>query len=340
MTAPATGLGAGTGVLSAIGSTPLVELTRIFPDSAFRTFAKLESHNPGGSVKDRSALGMLLERIQCGELIPGKSVVVESSSGNLGIGLAQVCRYFDLRFICVVDPRTNQQNIAVMRALGAEVDLVTETDPVTGEYLPVRIRRVRELVARTPMAYCPDQYGNPLNARAHRQTMREIVEQLEGRLDYLLCATSSCGTLRGCSEYARELGLPVRIIAVDAIGSAIFDGPPGPRLIPGHGASVRPALFAPDLADEVIHVGDLDCLIGCRLLARREAILAGGSSGAVLSALDSIRRRVPAGSVCAVILPDRGERYLDTIYSDSWAAEHFGEVGRLWEEPTVEASPC
>jgi cysteine synthase A len=272
--------------------------------------------------------------------VPGKSVVVESSSGNLGIGIAQVCRYFGIRFVCVVDPRTNRQNIAVMRALGAEVEVITETDPATGEYLPVRIRRVRELVAADPWAYCPDQYANPLNARAHRQTMREIVEQLDGRLDYLVCATSSCGTLRGCAEYVREAGLGVRIVAVDALGSAIFGRPAGPRLIPGHGASVRPKLFGADLADEVVHVSDLDCVVGCRRLARTEAILAGGSSGAVISALEALRPRIPDGSVCAVIVADRGERYLDTIYDDDWAAAHFGAVSHLWKEPAVEVAPC
>ncbi|MFF4378281.1 2,3-diaminopropionate biosynthesis protein SbnA [Kitasatospora sp. NPDC001547] len=327
-------------MLSTVGATPLVELTRIFPDSGFRTYAKLESHNPGGSIKDRAALNMLVDRVRSGALTAGKSVVVESSSGNLGIGLAQVCRYFGLRFVCVVDGRTNQQNIAVMRALGAEVEVVTECDQDTGEYLPVRLRRVRELVAGIPHAYCPDQYANPLNAGAHRQTMREIVDELDGRVDYLVCATSSCGTLRGCAEYVRERGLSTRIVAVDAVGSVIFGGTAGPRLIPGHGASVRPALFDADLADEVVHVDDLDCLVGCRALARREAILAGGSSGAVLSALDRIRPRVPAGSVCAVVLPDRGERYLDTIYNDDWAAEHFGDAADLWKDPSVEVAAC
>lgn len=134
------------GVLGTIGATPLVELTRLDPSSPFRSYAKLEAHNPGGSIKDRSALQMLRERIRDGRLVPGRSVVVESSSGNLGIGLAQVCGYFGIRFICVADPRTNRQNLAIMRALGAEVQVVEETDPATGEYLPVRIRRVHELL--------------------------------------------------------------------------------------------------------------------------------------------------------------------------------------------------
>jgi 2,3-diaminopropionate biosynthesis protein SbnA len=332
--------GPNTGVLSTIGATPLVELTRLFAGSPFRAYAKLESANPGGSIKDRSAYVMLAEAINAGVVVPGRTVVVESSSGNLGIGLAQVCRYFDLRFICVVDPRTNAQNIAIMRGYGAEVETVTELDPATGEYLPVRIRRVRELVATLPDAYCPNQYANVRNALSHRTTMREIVEALDGRLDYLFCATSSCGTLRGCAEYAREQGIPVTIVAVDATGSAIFRPAVGRRLIPGHGAAMPPALFYPGLADDVVHVTDLDCLVGCRRLVTREAILAGGSSGAVVAALDSMRDRIRPGANCALILPDRGERYLDTIYNDAWVATHFGDVTEMWQNDLLETTPC
>ncbi|HEU5331178.1 MAG TPA: 2,3-diaminopropionate biosynthesis protein SbnA [Actinocrinis sp.] len=328
------------GVLATIGATPLVALNRLLPGSPFRVFAKLEAANPGGSIKDRSAFVMLRAAVDAGLVVPGRSVVVESSSGNLGIGLAQACRYFDVRFVCVVDPRTNAQNIAIMRAYGAQVQTVTDRDPATGEYLPVRIRRVRELVATLPGAYCPDQYSNPYNAWAHRTTMREIVEELDGRLDYLLCAMSSCGTLRGCAEYAREQGLPVRIVAVDAEGSAITRPGNGRRLIPGHGAAIAPALYRQGLADEVVHVSDLDCLVGCRRLVGREALLAGGSSGAVVSALRRLQDRIPVGATCVLILPDSGERYLDTIYDDAWAAAHFGDVAELWTDEAVEATPC
>lgn len=328
------------GILGAIGATPLVELTRLEPASPFRTFAKLEALNPGGSIKDRSALEMLRESIRSGRVVPGRTVVVESSSGNLGIGLAQVCGYYGIRFRCVVDPKTNQQNIAIMRAFGAEVEVVTETDPVTGEYLPVRIRRVRELLTGTEHAYWPNQYANPLNPRAHHTTMREIVEALAGRLDFLFCSTSSCGTLRGCAEYVRAQGLPTKIVAVDAVGSAIFGLPAGPRLIPGHGAAVRPALYQDGLADAVVHVDDLDCVLACRRLATREAILAGGSSGAVVAALDRMRDQIPPGTTCALVFPDRGERYLDTIYNDDWVAGHFGDVAHLWKEPAMEVAPC
>ncbi|SOD64135.1 cysteine synthase A [Streptomyces zhaozhouensis] len=332
--------GYASGVLSTVGGTPLVELTKLLPGSGFRTFAKLEAANPGGSIKDRSAGAMVAEAVRTGAVVPGRTVVVESSSGNLGIGLAQACRYLGLRFVCVVDPRTNPQNVAIMRALGAEVRTVESVDPATGEYLPARKRYVRDLVDSLPDAYCPDQYANPRNAWAHRTTMREIVEALEGRLDYLLVTVSSAGTLRGCAEYAREAGLPVRIVAVDAEASAIFRPPVGRRLIPGHGAAEAPRLYRPGLADEVVHVSDLDCLVGCRRLVGREAILAGGSSGAVVSALTRLSARIPEGARCALVFPDSGERYLDTIYDDAWVTAHFGDVGQLWKEDTVEVASC
>ncbi|MBO4205373.1 2,3-diaminopropionate biosynthesis protein SbnA [Micromonospora echinofusca] len=319
------------GILSAVGNTPLVRLSRLFPGSPSRVYAKLEQFNPGGSIKDRAALNMLRGRIESGELVPGRSVVVESSSGNLAIGLAQVCAYYGIRFICVVDPKTTRQNLAVLAAYRAEIEMIEHPDPETGEYLPVRRRRVRELVETVPGAYRPDQYTNPLNARAQRQTMAEIVAALDGRVDYLFCATGTCGTLVGCADYLREHGHRTRIVAVDAVGSAIFGQPPTPRLIPGHGASVVPPLAERAAPDEVLHVSDLDCVVGCRLLADREAILAGGSSGATVAAL---RRRIadlPAGSTSVLIFPDNGDRYLDTIYSDQWVTGQFGEVTHLWK---------
>jgi len=325
------------GVLQAIGGTPLVELERIAAASPIRVFAKLESLNPGGSIKDRPALNMLLGKIERGDLEPGRSVVVESSSGNLGIGLAQVCRYLGLRFVCVVDPKTTEQNVALMRAYGAEIEVVEERDPETDEYLPTRIRRVRELSETLPDAYWPNQYANLLNAGAHVTTMREIVEALS-YVDYLFCATSSCGTLRGCSRYVRRHGLETTVVAVDAVGSAIFGQAPARRMIPGHGAAARPALYRDDLADQVVHVTDLECVVGCRRLALREAVLAGGSSGAVVSAVERLRDEIPEEAICALILPDRGERYLDTIYSDAWVEEHFGDVFHLWEEE--DWAPC
>ena len=312
-------------VLSAIGNTPLVRLNRFFRDAPFRLYAKLESLNPGGSTKDRPALSIIRQAMLSGKIGPD-TVVVESSSGNMGIGLAQVCSYLGLRFICVVDPKATAQNVRLLKAYGAEIEVVSEPDPVTGEYLKARIDRVQMLLDTLENSFWPNQYGNPHNAAAHHQTMREIVLALDGRVDYLFCATSTCGTLRGCAEYLRDNDLPTKIYAVDAVGSVIFGGANKKRLIPGHGAAVRPDLFQEGLVDDCIHVTDLDCVIGCRRLSHEEAILAGGSSGAVLMAVEKVMDRIPPGSTCVAILPDRGERYLDTIYSDAWVRSHFGEA--------------
>lgn len=316
------------GILSTIGNTPLIELTKVFSPSHFRLMAKLEFFNPGGSMKDRPALTILREGMEAGEIQPS-TVIVESSSGNMGVGLAQACAYYGLRFICVVDPKTTTQNIRLMEAYGAQIDRVEEPDPVTGEFLQARLNRVAEIVAKMQDAFWPNQYTNLYNPRAHRQTMREVIKAIDDRVDFLFCATSTCGTLRGCAEYVREHNLQTKIIAVDAVGSVIFGGPSLKRLVPGHGAAVRPALFQENLAYDCVHVTDIESITGCRRLARAEAILAGGSSGAIITAIDQYRHKIPRGSICAAILPDRGERYLDTIYSETWVQEHFGTIPHL-----------
>jgi 2,3-diaminopropionate biosynthesis protein SbnA len=318
------------GILSLIGDTPLVRLSRILEDLPFNLYGKLEAFNPGGSIKDRAAYSILKNAMDEGEIKPG-AVVIESSSGNMGIGLAQACAYLGFHFICVVDPKTTQQNIQLLEAYGAEVEMVRDPDPVTKEYLHARIERVKSLMRSFPGAYWPNQYANIFNAAAHRHTMHEIVTALDGKVDYLFCAASTCGTLRGCAEYVAAKGLSTKVIAVDAVGSVIFGGPPIKRLIPGHGAARRPELYQPNLAHRSIHVTDLDCVVGCRRLLHKEAIMAGGSSGAVVMALALIQDEIPTGATCVAIFPDRGERYLDTIYSNAWVEEHFGDVSHLWE---------
>ncbi|HKQ74907.1 MAG TPA: 2,3-diaminopropionate biosynthesis protein SbnA [Blastocatellia bacterium] len=321
------------GILSAIGHTPLVRLTRVIEEIRFHLYAKLEAFNPAGSIKDRTAFSIISNAIETGEVRSG-TTVIESSSGNMAIGLAQACAYFGLRFICVVDAKTTKQNIQILKAYGAEVDVITEPDAVTGEFLTARIQRVRTLLRSTPNSYWPDQYSNIYNARAHYQTMDEVVTALGGRVDYLFCSTSTCGTLRGCAEYLRANKLDTKIFAVDAEGSVIFGGLPNKRLLPGHGAARRPGLYQDGLAERCIHVSDLDCVIGCHRLLRREAIMAGASSGGVLMAVESIKDEIPPGANCVVLLPDRGERYLDTVYSDEWVREHFGDVSRFWQYST------
>jgi 2,3-diaminopropionate biosynthesis protein SbnA len=314
------------GVLAAIGNTPLVELERFLDAAGFRLFAKLEALNPGGSSKDRPALAVVEDGLRSG-VISRNTVVVESSSGNMGIGLAQICLHYGLRFICVVDPKTSAFNLKILQAYGADVDMVTQPDPASGEFLQARIGRVRVLQREIPNSFWPNQYANLENAGAHyRTTMPEIAAALDGEVDFLFVATSTCGTLRGCAEYVRDHRLGTRIVAVDAVGSLIFGNRPAPRLVPGLGAAIRPQLCAPELVNRVVHVTALDCIRGCRRLLRKEALLAGGSSGGVLMAVDELRGEIPPGATCVAILPDRGERYLDTIYDDRWVREHFGDL--------------
>jgi 2,3-diaminopropionate biosynthesis protein SbnA len=323
------------GVLSAVGKTPLVRLRRIYPDIDFQLYAKLEALNPGGSIKDRPAREILLEAMRSGAVNRG-TVIVESSSGNMGIGLAQACAYFGLRFICVVDAKASKQNIRILQVYGAEIDYVPEPDPETGEFLPARLKRVQQLLEQLDNGFWPNQYANEHNSGSHyRTTMQEVVTELGdqgNQVDFVFCATSTCGTVRGCGELVRERGLPTRVVAVDALGSLIFSNQKGPRYLPGMGAGLRPPLCDLRFIDETLLISDLECVSACRLLIRREGIFAGASSGGLIAAVGKIRDKIPAGATCVVILPDRGERYLDTVYSDEWVREHFGEGSDLWPE--------
>jgi cysteine synthase A len=313
-------------VLETIGNTPLVRLARLFADSGIEVYAKLEALNPGGSVKDRPAYNMIMKGMEAG-LVGKETTIVESSSGNFAIGLAQVCAYLGLRLICVVDIKTTVQNVKILEAYGARVDIITEPDPVTGEYLQARLNRIRHIVESIPNTFWPNQYANPNNAGAHYgRTMPEIVEVLGPDIDYVFLATSTCGTLRGCADLIHDRRMATKIVAVDAVGSVIFGHPPGKRLLPGHGAGVIPKLFKPDLADQHVLVSDLDCVIGCRRLVQHEAILAGASSGAIVSAIERLlgEGQIARDARCVAILADRGERYLDTVYSDAWVQEHLG----------------
>ncbi|MDF2935391.1 MAG: hypothetical protein K0Q90_764 [Paenibacillaceae bacterium] len=313
------------GFLSTIGNTPLIKLSRLFRESRLTVYGKLELLNPGGSAKDRPALRMLHEAWREGRIGRG-SVIIESSSGNMAISLAMICRCLDMRFISVIDPRTTNTNIQIMKALGAEICYVSEPDPATGEFLPARLKRVEHLLGTIRGSYWPNQYANINNYLAHyHTTMKEIADQLD-KVDYLFCSVSTCGTIRGLAEYVRDHKLATRIVAVDAEGSAIFGGNQEKRRFPGLGAGIVPPFCRTDLVDHIVHVSDWDMVESCRDLAQKEAILAGPSSGAGIAAVRKLEPQLPPGSVCAVIIHDKGERYLDTVYSDSWVENQFGKL--------------
>ena len=315
------------GVTDLVGRTPLIELDRLFSGGP-RVFAKLECRNPAGSAKDRPAAAVLKDALATGAIRPGDTVV-ESSSGNFGVALAQQARWHGLRFVCVVDPRTNDATRRLIEAYGGEVHTVTRPDPDTGDWLVARILAVQQLVESNPRAWWPNQYANTLNAAAHRDgTMAEILDDLGHAPTALYVATSSTGTLVGCTEGLRRHGHDTRVVAVDAWGSVLFAGARGDRKLPGFGAGTVPALAALARPDALTRVSDLDCVVGCRRLVAREALLMGASAGGVVSALalDLAEHRADyrAEDEVVLIFHDGGERYLDTVYDDDWVASELG----------------
>lgn len=308
-------------VLGAIGNTPLVQLNRFLHRSDVELLVKLEACNPGGSAKDRPARQMIDQAFQSGEIQEG-TTIIESSSGNMGIGLAQVCRYYGLPFICVVDPRAQKENLAIIRALGGQIEMVQQ--PLGGDYLAARISRVCELLESIPGSFWPNQYANQQNPRSHYEgTIREIDEALDGNFDVLLVATSSTGTAQGCRDYLRHRGRDVEVIAVDSHGSVLFNGVAGRRVIPGLGAGKEPRIAIGQEFDRVVRVTDLDCVVGCRRAVEKEALLVGGSAGGVLLAASRISDSL-IGRRCVAILHDSGTRYLNTVYDDDWVQRELG----------------
>jgi N-(2-amino-2-carboxyethyl)-L-glutamate synthase len=308
-----------TSVLACVGRTPLVVLGRQFPPPGPTVLAKLELMNPSGSMKDRSA-AYIVERGLAEGSITVDSHLIESSSGNFGIALATAARVHDLDFTCVVDPKTTPANLRILGQLGARVELVTEPDD-HGCYLDARLARVAQLCRELPGGVWINQYANERSWQAHYHgTAGEILADLDRPLDCLVAPVSTTATLLGLARRLRGTFPRLRVIAVDAAGSVIFGGPPGPRHVPGLGAGRRPELVAPDEIDEVVYVSDREAVAGCRALAASEGILAGGSSGAVVAAIERLRPRLPGHWQVLTVLPDRGDRYLDLVYDDAWVA--------------------
>tara|TARA_R110000850_G_scaffold268138_1_gene399470 strand:+ start:62720 stop:63739 length:1020 start_codon:yes stop_codon:yes gene_type:complete len=310
-----------TDILATIGNTPLVRLSRIEKQYHFPLFAKMESFNPGGSIKDRTAINMLSRALESGSIKPGDTII-ESSSGNMALGLAQACKYYNLKLIVVVDPKVNSHTEKLLQAYGTQLVKVTSPQE-EGGFLESRIQKVQELLKQHPHSHWLNQYENDANPQTHYQTMSEIADALDQKVDYLFISTSTCGTLMGCARYVYENRLPTKIIAVDALGSVTFGEHEAKRLIPGHGSGKASHFLDEGFIHDVMHITDEACITGCWNLLEQEAILCGGSSGAVLSAIEQYAPFIPEGANCVAILCDRGERYLQTVYNKAWIRKHF-----------------
>ncbi|MDC0770834.1 2,3-diaminopropionate biosynthesis protein SbnA [Streptomyces sp. HD] len=286
---------------------------------------KCEGFNFAGSVKLKAATSMVEAAEREGRLRPG-SVLVESSSGNLGVALAVVAASRGYQFVCVTDPRSNATTRALIEAVGARVVLITKPD-AGGGYLGSRISYVQELCRQNPAVVWLNQYASPYNWQAHYELTAPAIDKYHPDLDYLFVGAGTTGTLMGCARYFREHRPDVRIVAVDSVGSVTFGGLPTPRYIPGLGTSRRPEILDGSLVDEVILVDEADTVTTCRELARH-GYLFGGSTGTVVSAA---RNRLPEGgdAVAVAIAPDLADRYVDTLYNDAWVIETFGPLAGL-----------
>lgn len=326
------------GILGAIGNTPLVALRRLCPEGPVNVFAKMERANPGGSIKDRPAAAILQTALQDGRLVPG-GTVIESSSGNMGVGLAQACRVLGLRFICVCDIRADPTKLTMMRVLGADVHIIREPDPLTGDMLTARLHEVQRLLDQHPGAFWPDQYASSGNPRAHRDgTMSEIDKALEGDVAQVIVATSTAGTLAGCADFVEAHRRNTTIVGVDAVGSVLWGGRRGERRLPGMGSGIETVHSGRRRADRLVRVTELDCVAGCLLLATSEAIVAGASSGGVVAALAATCPRPDVEENVVLILPDGGDGYLNTIYDQSWVRRELGHSPTRVAERVAELS--
>lgn len=286
-------------------------------------FLKCEGFNFAGSIKIKAATEMVEAAERDGTLRPD-SILVESSSGNLGVALSMIAASKGYRFLCVTDRRCNLTTRLMMEALGSRVHIIDQPDPVSG-FVGARIDYVRAACAADDRYVWLNQYSNPSNWIAHyRRTAPAIAHQFP-ELDVLFVGAGTTGTLMGCARYFRKWHKPVRIIAVDTVGSVTFGTAPGPRMIPGLGMSTRPPLLDQSYVDEVVHVEEADTIRACHRMAR-SGFLFGGSTGTVVSGATRWLAQHDTRQLTAVaIAPDLGERYLDTIYQTNWLVDIYGE---------------
>ncbi|WP_200810915.1 pyridoxal-phosphate dependent enzyme [Demequina sp. NBRC 110057] len=296
--------------------TPMTRLTRLFPDSDVGLYAKLDQLQVSGSTKERTAKFLLDDLERTGVLLPG-GAVVESTSGNLGMALARQCALRGYTFVAVVDERANAAAVQTMAAFGARVDRVPT--PADGNRLRARVERVAELLASLPGAVTTHQYGNGANPDAHASTtMPELVASLGAAPDRLYVAMSTTGTLLGCQRAIKKHGWRTRLVGVDSAGSALFGGEVGERKLPGLGAGFETELSEEARPDAVVRVAEADMVRGCRLLARREGMLTGASTGAIVAAIGADLASMRPGETVAMLVHDGGGAYLPTVYDDAW----------------------
>ncbi|HTK10442.1 MAG TPA: 2,3-diaminopropionate biosynthesis protein SbnA [Ktedonobacteraceae bacterium] len=300
-----------------LGNTPVEPIDLVIDGVARKVYLKLESENPTGSVKDRTGYG-LIQNLETQGLLHKRSVVIESTSGNLGVALSFFCKLKGYQFLAVIDPKTTQENLAKMQALGAQIEMVDKPDE-NGGYLLSRLERVHELCESSSNYIWTNQYMNTANPHIHyRSTGPEIYNQMEKKVDAVFVAVSTGGTLAGIGGFFRKVSPATTIIGVDVHGSVIFGTPPAPRKLTGIGSS-RPSNFITnELYSLHMLVSDEEAFAFCRALWETTGIKVGGSSGAVLAACAKYLQAHPEAKDVVCVCADSGDNYANSIFNDEW----------------------
>ena len=288
-----------------VGRTPILRLKRLVPSGSADVFAKLEYLNPGGSVKDRAAVG-IIQRAEAQGLLKAGGVIVEATAGNTGIGLALIGVNRGYKVALFVPEQFSEEKVKIMRALGAEVVRTPDDEGMQGA-----IKQAQQYTAKTPDAFMAGQFENPANPEYHYQTTaEEIFEQMEGQLDAVVLGSGTAGTFTGVARFMKEKLPRVLTVAVETQGSVLGGGPAGKHKVEGIGASFIPKNFDGSVCDEILMVTDKDAFDAVNQLAAKEGVLSGSSGGAAVFAALQIAQRIGEGKRVVTIIPDSAERYL------------------------------
>jgi cysteine synthase A len=288
-----------------VGETPILKLKRVTPNGCGDVYAKLEYLNPGGSVKDRAAIGIIRRAEEQGRLRPG-GTIVEATAGNTGIGLALIGVNRGYKVKLFVPERFSEEKVMIMRALGAEVTRTPDAEGMQGA-----IKQAKELTAKDPDAFMAGQFENPANPDYHYETTaREIYDQMEGNIDALVIGSGTAGTFTGIARFMKERVPRVLAYAVETQGSVLGGGKPGPHKVEGIGASFIPKNFDASVCDEILMVTDAQAFGMVKELAAREGVLAGSSGGANVYAALGVAQKLGPGKRVVTMIPDSAERYL------------------------------